>query len=357
MRTRDVLGLLILGALLAGAAVLTASLRASLLAVPAQAQGGASAELDMDPGNGSGPCNPVDATRAVNVGDTFEVAVCLTDAPLSPAAFQFNLLYDNTVDQCVPVDCGGERCLDGNPDANAGGTTWGGTSLGEGWDCNVLSTAPPVCDKSVVGSGGGGVAFLQCLSTIPPTLNVGEGVSVPIAVVTFKPIATGTDTFKLDQVEIDKASGMPMVNCEDIGLCSGGSVTIAAAGAPTATAASGPDSAATAAAATAVAQGTPLAAIDEAATATTAAVATAAAATAVAKGTPIAAVNQAAAATSAAAATKAASGGKVTPKPTTTGESGGSSGPNAGIIAGGVIAAIIIVGGAGWFALRRLRAG
>ena len=64
----------------------------------------------------------------------------------------------------------------------------------------------------------------------------------------------------------------------------------------------------------------------------------------------------------AAAATKAAISaktptGKATAKPGSTGEEGdGSSGPNAFLIAGIVVVAAIVVGGAGWFGYRRFLA-
>jgi hypothetical protein len=346
------LGLLVLGVLaLSVAAVLSVTLGPHDLAGTAQAQGGPSLALDVNIDNGSGPCDPIDATRSVNVGDTFQVAVCLTNSSFPPAAFQFDLLYDGTFNQCVPSDCAGTFCLDSNPDANAGATTWGGTSLGDGWDCDVAGVTPPTCNKSAAraGNSASGDASLQCLSAMPPALKVGEGVSASIAVVTFKSIATGTDTFDFSQVEVDRASGGVMVDCESLGSCAGGSVAIAAVSAPTATIAS---------AATA---GEPTAA---AATAAAAGASTAAAvATAVAQGTPMAAINQAATATSAAATKTAAGatstpGSKATAKPTAAaGEGGGSSGPNAAVIAAIVVVSVVAVGGVGWFAWRRLRAG
>lgn len=361
MRTRKAFGLLAVGALaLSVAAVLSVTLGPHDLAGTAQAQGDTALALDMNVDNGSGPCNPIDATRGVNVGDTYQVAVCLTDSALPPAAFQFDLVYDQTIDQCVPSDCTGTACLDGNPDANAGATTWGGTSLGDGWDCNLGGVSPPACNKSadLAGNPVSGAVSLQCLSVKPPALNVGEGVSAAIAVVTFKSIATGTDTFGFGQaVEVDQRSAAKMVDCESFGSCAGGSVAIAAAGALT------PTPAGTATAAEPTSAAATAAAIGPTATAA-AATAAAAAATAVSQGTPISAINDAATATAAAVATKAATaakstpGGKATAKPTAAaGEGGGSSGPNAGLIAAIVVGAVIVVGGVGWFAWRRLRAG
>ncbi len=80
----------------------------------------------MDPTNGSGPCSPVDTTVQHSPGETYTVAVCLTDALASPAAFTFHLLYDDTLNECVPASCApsDEYCLDSNPDANVGLTSF-----------------------------------------------------------------------------------------------------------------------------------------------------------------------------------------------------------------------------------------
>jgi len=321
-------------------------------------EGTASLALDMDPTNGSGPCNPVDGTHGTNVGDTYQVAVCLTDAPSAPSAFQFEVIYADDVNQCVPTECAGEGCVDGNPDANAGTTTWGGTTLGTGWDCNVMNAAPPTCDADPGSGATHGDAFIQCLTIgQEPTLSVGSGVSSPIAMLTFKSIAKGTDTMTLKKVEVDDWNLNKMVlffgagNVSPVGTVAGGTVSTEGTF-PTSTAApSGTTPAGTTPAnATPGGEGTGPAA-------------TAAAATAVAQGTPLAAIDQAATATSAAVSTKAASGatamsgGKATPKPGTTSEEGGSSGPNAALIGGIAIGCVIVVGGIGWFAYRRLRIG
>ena len=316
----------------------------------------ASLVLDMDPANGSGPCNPVDGGHGISVGDTFQVAVCLTDAPSAPSAFQFEVIYADDVNQCVPTECAGEGCLDGNPDANAGTTTWGGTTLGTGWDCNVMNAAPPTCDVDPGAGATHGDAFIECLTmSEEPTLSAGSGVSSPIAMLTFKSIAKGTDTMTLKNVEVDDWMLNKMVlffgegNVSPVGTVAGGTASTEETF-PTAT----PGPSGTTPAGTAPANATP-------GGESTGPAATAAAATAVAQGTPLAAINQAATATSAAVSTKAASsatatpGGKATPKPGATSEEGGSSGPNAALIGAIAIGCVIVVGGAGWFAYRRLR--
>ena len=325
-----------------------------------KAEGNAALVIDMDPTNGSGPCNPVDTARSVNAGDTYQIAVCLTSVGLPPAVFQFDLLYNDNLNQCVPVECPAQGCPDGNPDANAGATTWG-TSLGTGWDCNVMNVAPPTCDRDPGSGAAHGDAFLACMSLQDITLPVGEGVSAPIAMVTFKSSASGTDTFSLDGASVADFSATALVD-PDVGAGSivGGVVSTEGIAAPTAT--TGPGESTPGASTTPGAGGsTPNADAGPAATATAAAIATA-----VAQGTPLAAINDAATATAAAAPTKAATAGKTatagakataTVKPATSGgESGGSSGTNVALIAGIAVLGVIVVGGMGWLAYRRLRA-
>ena len=343
MGTRKVLVSLVLGALAVVAAVLlVVTLRAGNFARLAEGQVEGALVLDMNADNGNGPCDPIDSSISVGEGSEFKVAVCLTGGSEAPAALDLFLNNDRSLDQCVPVDCGVTDCLDTNPDANAGVTTWG-TPLGTRWDCSALGVAPPSCDLN-------GQIYLGCFSAQPPTLPFGPAVAAPLAVISFKAIAEGTDTFSWGPNS--HANGLdlaPIAECRDATACRGGSVTITAAGAPTATIASTAESGTTPAsgpAATAVA-----------------ATATSAASTAVAQGTPVSAINDAATATAAAAATKAATaakatpGGKATANPTAATGGGGSSGPNAGIIAVIVVAVVVVVGGVGWFAWRRLRAG
>lgn len=308
MRTRNVVSLLVLGALALGAAaVLAMTLRPHDFVSTAQAQGGPSVALDMNIDNGSGPCNPIDDTVSAEKGSEYKVAVCLTGVTSPPAAIEMSLTSDKSLSQCVPVECTDKDCLDGNPDANAGTTTWG-TSLGANWDCSVMDINPPTCDLN-------GQVHLECMTMGDGTLPVGPEVSAPVAVISFKATAEGTDTISVDSATFFSSDVSSILSCPDPSLCPTGSVTITAVGAPTATAASSP--------------------VPGAATATGAAVT--ADTTPGATSTP---------------------GGKATAKPTAAaGEGGGSSGPSAGIIAAIVVGAVIVVGGVGWFGWRRLRAG
>ena len=65
-------------------------------------------EIDMNPGNGTGPCNPVDTVRGVTMAQgNYQVAICLTSSQIDgvnaePNAFNFDLVYDDSLNQCVP---------------------------------------------------------------------------------------------------------------------------------------------------------------------------------------------------------------------------------------------------------------
>ncbi|MGD0764984.1 MAG: hypothetical protein ABR978_01600 [Dehalococcoidia bacterium] len=200
--------------------------------------GDAHLEIDMNPTNGSGPCNPVDDTANVTVGQTYSVAVCLTsagrigDVGNEPNAFNFNLVYDDSLNQCQPVTCGAgtsdPSCYDGNPDANMGVTSFSTPDLGGaavGYDCTGVGKALPVCDKNAGAHGPGlGVAYIGCFTTGTPTLPVGDTVSAPLAMVTFHVIAGGVDTMSLTAVVVTSSNyGASLVACPGgIGECFGG---------------------------------------------------------------------------------------------------------------------------------------
>ncbi len=90
-------------------------------------------EVDGDADNGTAPCNPVDVAPSVLPG-THKVAICAASAGETVGAFSVKLVYDDTLNQCPDVGCndgpnppdppvvGNAKCLDDNPDANAGAT-------------------------------------------------------------------------------------------------------------------------------------------------------------------------------------------------------------------------------------------
>jgi len=323
-------------------AVLTAFLigNANGSASHVDAQNKPTLALDMDPTNGSGPCDPIDDSRNGNAGDAFEIAICLTDAKVPPGTFDVRVTYDDSLDQCIPVDCpAGIGCLDTNPDANAGATTWTSPDMGINCDCSIGGELPPVCDQDPGTGPAKGLIFFTCYCE-EGTLPVGQGVSVPLGMITLTNVQQGTDTISFGESNVYDNTLDDLALCSKT-QCSGGTLETLVS-----------------LTATPTAEGTPTAGATPGA-------ATAAAATAVAQGTPIAAINQAATATSAAVATKAANStktaktatAKATAKPgSTSEEGGGSSGPNPFLIAGIVVVAAAVVGGGGWFGYRRFLA-
>ncbi len=358
MRIRKPLCCLGLGALaLAATALVVTTLLCQDLARPAQAQAEASVRLDMNPNNGSGPCNPIDDSVDVSQGSEYTVAICLTGSDTPPNSFEAHINHDDSIGQCVPVDCPDNQCLDGNPDANAGNTTFSTPSLGNGWDCFVADISPPSC-KDVAGQ-----ISIACINPNEPgTLPVGQGVSSPVAVIHFKAASQGTDSLSIFSATAAAHDLSTIFVCdEEGGSCRGGTVVVG----PPAPESPTPVETAVETPAPGITPPT-VGPVDSTATAAAAApaatAAAAAAATAVAQGTPMAAINQAATATSAAAATKAAIATKATVVATSTPKqsagqqkSGGSSGPNGGLIAGIVVAVLVVGGGAGWFTFRKLR--
>lgn len=180
-------------------------------------------ELDMIPGNGSGPCNPVDTSTQQHTGDSFAIAVCLTNATAPPSDFNFSFVYDHSLNQCVPAGCSPSdpHCLDSNPDANAGLTTFSVPSLGpSAWDCTVGGLLLPQCDWWNHG------IFMSCGTLQPPTLPVGAGISAPIAEVRFVATTAGTDEIVFDygNSALYTWEGEPILHCDDDNACFGGTV-------------------------------------------------------------------------------------------------------------------------------------
>ena len=183
------------------------------------AAGTAIISLDTDISDGA--CVDVDSSRTVNLGQTFQVAVCLinnrTDVPL--AGYEFRVLYDGTVLGAT----GGSNtapALDANPDANGGGGVSPGTTytsatypnhLGGGWDCTAGGIAGPNPDEDGIAGNVNGSAFSGGCGTNagPAELVVG-----PVAVLTFTAAnANGSTALTLKGVNfVDN-------NLDEIGTC------------------------------------------------------------------------------------------------------------------------------------------
>jgi hypothetical protein len=206
--------------------------------------GDATLSLDMNPG--TTPCNPIHNTVNHLVGDTYPIAVCATSlgdaadpTDYEPAAFNFDVTFDNTLNQCV-IPAGGEPTgppgTDGNPDANAGTTTFSTPSLGPNYDCTSGGQAPPSCTAGTGSGPGHGRAHISCLNSLSvPTLPIGVAgpyppsgttVSAPLGELTFKALGPGTDTIALDAVHLTSKTQISLVRCPavggDVNRCFGG---------------------------------------------------------------------------------------------------------------------------------------
>ena len=132
-------------------------------------------ELDMNVTNGSGPCDPVDASAEHRYNDTYQVAVCvtgLTEENPPIGGFTLHVSYDDTLNRAPEVaDVG--PALDDNPDANETSVDkdedtvpdageYGGDGLGAGWDCSGDGKAYPMGDKDPTPGPGKGDAFITC---------------------------------------------------------------------------------------------------------------------------------------------------------------------------------------------------
>jgi hypothetical protein len=160
--------------------------------------------IDANPWNNANPCASIDATHIVNAGADHQVAVCTVNEPRDAGGvnpdnvnvFTFFLNFDKTLNQCKtnPIcDTVNTKCLDDNPDVNAGTTFGTGhvpttPNLGGSWDCaGAGSGIQPWCDDSL------GQAKADCLSFGGPWTSGGLS-PFPLAIVSFKAIAVGTDT-------------------------------------------------------------------------------------------------------------------------------------------------------------------
>jgi hypothetical protein len=166
-------------------------------------------ELDLDITNGAGPCSIVDTNRSVNVGSSFDVAVCAT-LPAPIAAFNFRLIYDDTVILAPEVADEGAG-VDDNPDANLGTTTFTSPALGSpNWDCHRGVSAYPKGDDDPATGPGHGRAYVTCGDVLGPW-PLSSGV---LAMVRFD--ATGAGETSLSFANVELTAG----NVYQIGSCS-----------------------------------------------------------------------------------------------------------------------------------------
>jgi len=177
-------------------------------------------EIDLVKETGTEWCNPVTAT-ASRIADNIEypVAICATNLPGSPTAFQFEVVYDPALNTCENEAYPTGDSLDDNPDANGGGsgTTFSTPNLGTGWDCNIMDIQPPdppsepKCDQG----GAMGRAWMACMCTATNcgTLSFGAGVSAPLAVVNLKAAHVGVDVMLIQNAAAGTAEVTFITSC------------------------------------------------------------------------------------------------------------------------------------------------
>jgi hypothetical protein len=199
-------------------------------------------ELDLVVNNGSGPCSVVDATATVNAGSQIQVAVCAANLPTDPdhrlAEFGYRITYDDSLIRAPEVPDSG-AAIDDNPDANAGATTFGATSLGPNWQCQASGGQYPRGDLNPEnGPGNGEVYSGACRSHLPPHTLGAEGV---LSVVTFDAFVPGTTVLDLNKVLLFGAETdvvLTIGQCEpEFGgpplICTDGTLTVVGAPQPT----------------------------------------------------------------------------------------------------------------------------
>ena len=166
--------------------------------------------------DGSTFCEPVDDTSTKVWGNPYRVAVCVKDPPAAIGAFQFDLVYDDTLN-AAPEVANFAPALDDNPDGNVGTTTWPnsttGDDLGSGWDCTGFGLVYPTGDTDPVTGPGHGRAKILCLSLLGPwTLGDNETEGV-LATVEFVVIGFGADILHLENVAVGDSTGGEIGSC------------------------------------------------------------------------------------------------------------------------------------------------
>jgi hypothetical protein len=153
----------------------------------------------------------VQATSTETVGDSHKLAVCVHNMPENIHGFYLSISYDDELDGCTEEDCPAQgTCLDDNPDANAGTTTWG-DSLGDQWDCDI--EGEPVCHE--VYTAG------DALDTLPPEGGFatiwcrGDGnvTSGPLAVLDLSVLGAGTDNVEISSLTVYGDDEVAIARC------------------------------------------------------------------------------------------------------------------------------------------------
>jgi hypothetical protein len=202
-------------ALLAALSTLAILLPASPLTggIDRAAAAGPELAIDADIANG-GPCATVDSEITVKPGQPFQAALCVKGLTAGIAAFQLDLVYDDSVINAPEVALEG-TALDDNPDVNAGNTVWG-DGLGTDWSCNILDMGQqPVGDNDTETGPGHGLAQMACW-TVTGTSTLGDNEDAGVlAVISFNgaPDKTGDTTIEIARAEMGDSYAQEMGSC------------------------------------------------------------------------------------------------------------------------------------------------
>ena len=195
----------------------------------AAAQQGLALALDMDITDG-GPCAGIDGVAAHDPGDDYDVALCIGNMSTAVGQLFASVFYDDTLNSAPNIACPTGDCLDTNPDANVGATTWG-SSLGGAWDCNPLDLLPPMGDRDDQAANGTGEAILACWSLVGPYSLGDDEADGVLALISFTAIAGGEDSLTIGNAVIGDSVGTilgacnpPLENNPEM-TCSGGTDT------------------------------------------------------------------------------------------------------------------------------------
>jgi hypothetical protein len=178
--------------------------------------------------NGDGWCDPdhIDSTTTEYVGGSHQLAICVDNLPGAVHSFTAAISYDGALDQCIDKECHildslraqgtiVEACLDDNPDANAGETTWPPDSegLGTGWTCSPLPgdqyqaqyllSSEPICTLPLLAmpAPSKNTAWIHCEGSGDYQFG-GEGEWGALAVLDLNVIGAGTDNVSISDLEV-----------------------------------------------------------------------------------------------------------------------------------------------------------
>ncbi|MEX2246811.1 MAG: hypothetical protein WEC75_08995 [Dehalococcoidia bacterium] len=213
--------------------IMVATLWAAMTPVPPSRAGTEeiSLAIDADTTNGTRPCDPIDVSRSLRPGTSYQVAVCLVGASEAPNALTTAIIYNREFNQApeqsppslsaAECDDPDIKCLDSNPDLNdTKGDQSSGESVGSGWDCTAFGIAIPRGDEPRSEEADASITCYANILEPDATLAASPGL---VTLTTFEALTEGTDDLSLSPV-----SSIFGLNCAPYGTmaCRGAQITI-----------------------------------------------------------------------------------------------------------------------------------